>query len=204
MKEIVLALPGILLTILCWGTYGPVLHKGQAALGDRLKPLMCVGAAYFLVGILVPLAMLIASGKLRGDWSFRGVTWSMAAGAAGAIGALGVVFALSSGGKPIYVMPLVFGGAPIINVLVSMYFQGTTWKDMGARFPAFLSGVIMVAVGAAMVLIFAPKPPKTAPHSAPPSAKATAEPSRKREVAPPAKDTSPTKPLGPDDFNSPV
>ena len=128
----------------------------------------------------------------------------MAAGAAGAIGALGVVFALSSGGKPIYVMPLVFGGAPIINVLVSMYFQGTSWKDLGARFPAFLSGVIMVAVGAAMVLIFAPKPPKTDPHSSPPAAKVSAEPAPKRELKPPTEDTASTKPLGPDDYNSPV
>ena len=182
MKEIVFALPGIVLTILCWGTYGPVLHRGQEALGDRLKPLMCVGAAYFIVGIIVPLAMLVATGKLSGDWTFRGVTWSMVAGAAGAIGALGVVLALSSGGKPIYVMPLVFGGAPIINVIVSMYFQGISWKDMGARFPAFLSGVIMVAVGAAMVLVFAPKPPKT-PHTKPPAAaKAPVQPAAKRAL----------------------
>ena len=197
MKEIVLALPGIVLTIFCWGMYGPILHRGQAALGDRLKPLMCVGAAYFLVGIIVPLAMLVATGKLRGDWSLRGVTWSMAAGAAGAIGALGVVFALSSGGKPIYVMPLVFGGAPIINVLMSMYFQGISWKDMGVGFPAFLSGVIMIAVGAAMVLIFAPKPQK-APHAEPPpaaTAQHTGEPSPRVDKvasdAPPADEGDP-------------
>jgi hypothetical protein len=176
MKHIVFALPGIVLTILCWGTYGPVLHRGQEALGDRLKPLMCVGAAYFIVGIIVPLAMLIAAGKLSGGWTFRGVSWSMMAGAAGAVGALGVVLALSSGGKPIYVMPLVFGGAPIINVLVSMYFQGITWKDMGARFPAFLSGVIMVAVGAAMVLIFAPRGSKDAPRESPAAATAQFQP----------------------------
>ena len=200
MKDIIFALPGILLTIICWGTYGPVLHRGQAALGDRLKPLMCVGAAYFLVGIIVPLAMLIATGKLRGDWTFRGVSWSMAAGAAGAIGALGVVFALSSGGKPIYVMPLVFGGAPIINVLVSMYFQGITWRDMGARFPAFLSGVIMVAVGAAMVLIFAPKSPKASHHATPPAATAQA----RSDTPTVDQKESTSKPKPPEDLTSPT
>lgn len=175
MKDILFALPGIVLTILCWGTYGPVLHRGQEALGDRLKPLMCVGAAYFVVGIVVPLAMLVAAGKLSGGWTFRGVTWSVAAGAAGAIGALGVVLALSSGGKPIYVMPLIFGGAPIVNVLVSTYMQGLSWKEVAARSPAFLSGVIMVAVGAGMVLMFAPKSAKPTHTSPPPAATATAK-----------------------------
>ncbi|MDG2384985.1 MAG: hypothetical protein P8N76_25160 [Pirellulaceae bacterium] len=170
MKDIVFALPGIALTILCWGAYGPILHKGGHGLGDdRLKPLICVGGAYFIVAIIVPVIILSSRGKLGGDWSFSGISMSMLAGTAGAFGALGIILALTSGGKPIYVMPLVFGGAPIINVLVSMYFQGTSWKNLGARFPFFLAGIIMVAIGASMVLAFAPKGQAADKHHAPPA-----------------------------------
>ena len=38
-----------------WGVYGPILHEGQIKLGNPLRALLCVGAAYFLVGVLVPL-----------------------------------------------------------------------------------------------------------------------------------------------------
>ncbi len=43
---------------LFWGMYGPILHKGQVQLGNPLKALLCVGGAYFLVGVLVPVFML--------------------------------------------------------------------------------------------------------------------------------------------------
>ena len=42
-----------------------------------------------------------------------GTAWSLGGGAVGAIGALGVIMAFNLGGKPVYVMPLVFGGAPV-------------------------------------------------------------------------------------------
>ncbi len=175
MKEVLLSLPGIALTVVCWGAYGSVLHKGQHFLNEnRLKPLICVGLAYFVVAIIVPsivLAMHAAEpsvavntllpGQLGGDWTVLGVSWSMAAGAAGALGALGIILALTSGGKPVYVMPLVFGGAPIINVFVSMYFQGISYKDIN---PIFIAGMIMVLVGAVVVLVFKPSPPKP-PHA---------------------------------------
>ena len=31
-----------------------------------------------------------------------------------------IIYAFRTGGLPLYVMPLVFGGAPIVNVLVSL------------------------------------------------------------------------------------
>ena len=52
--------------VLSWGLYGPWLHKGQVALGSPLRAFLCVGAAYFLVGVLVPAASLAAQGELRG------------------------------------------------------------------------------------------------------------------------------------------
>jgi len=174
MKEVLAALPGILLTILCWGAYGPVLHKGQHGMGmDRLKPLICVGLAYFLIAILVPTMILAAQGKLQGSWTFSGIIWSLGGGVAGAVGALGIILALSKGGSPLYVMPLVFGCAPIVNVLTSNFLQGNSIRSLS---PLFLAGVIIVAVGASIVMMAAPKgkaKPATAPAAAAPSESAT-------------------------------
>lgn len=162
MKDVFLSLPGVALTIFCWGAYGSVLHKGQHDLGgNRLKPLICVGLAYFVIAIILPTVLLAMQGKLAGDWSKLGIFWSLAAGAAGAFGALGIVLALTAGGKPTYVMPLVFGGAPIINVVVAMYFAKIPWRDVN---PVFYAGLIMVGAGAVTVLVFQPR---KAPASAP-------------------------------------
>lgn len=160
MKSIVLIGAGIALTIACWGIYGPVLHKGQELFaGNRLKPLICVGAAYFVVALLVPTAILAAQGQLGGSWSLPAVAWSSMAGVAGAIGAIGIILALSVGGKAVYVMPLVFGGAPVINTCLSMYWS-KAWKH--GIHPAFFLGLVLVIVGAAAVLIYAPRPVKAA------------------------------------------
>ncbi|MGY8770879.1 MAG: hypothetical protein ACKVH8_20910 [Pirellulales bacterium] len=166
MKQLLLMFSGIALTAVCWGSYGIVLHKGQDLLNnDRLKPLICVGFAYFIVAIILPAAYLASQGKLGGDWNFLGITWSMAAGTAGAFGALGIILAMSSGGKPWVVMPLVFGFAPIITAFVSMYL-GNLW---GKASPFFYAGLILVVAGAITVLLTAPKgKPHTAksePHS---------------------------------------
>lgn len=180
MKSVVLIAGGIALTIACWGMYGPVLHKGQELFaGNRLKPLICVGAAYFVVALLLPTGILIAQGQFSGNWSLPAVTWSSLAGVAGAIGAIGIILALSVGGKAVYVMPLVFGGAPVINTVLSMYWS-KAWKH--GIHPAFLLGLVLVIVGAAAVLIYAPRPvkvaaenPRVGPATAAQPAPATAE-----------------------------
>jgi hypothetical protein len=44
---------------LSWGLYGPALHGGQVALGNNpMRALLCVGVAFFFLGVLVPLATL--------------------------------------------------------------------------------------------------------------------------------------------------
>lgn len=143
-------------TALSWGVYGPTLHKGQMKMtGSRLRPLMCVGLAYFLIAVLVPAAVLAQSSP-PGHWTPSGTAWSLAGGAAGAIGAIGIIMAFNFGGRPIYVMPLVFGGAPVINTFVSIMSSSTvSFADCTAPFYA---GLIIVAVGAVVVLVFAPKP----------------------------------------------
>jgi hypothetical protein len=147
----------IALTAVCWGLYGPVLHFGREAMHSSLRPFVCVGLAYFLIAVLVPLALL-ARGE-RGGWTAKGVLWSLLAGAAGACGALGVILALGFGGKPIYVMPLVFGGAPVVNTLLSA-FMNRAFDQLKAP---FLAGLILVIMGAVTVLVFKPQPQAAAP-----------------------------------------
>lgn len=160
LGDLPLIFAGIAMAMLCWGLYGIFTHWGQHDLGGgRLKPLICVGFAYFLIAIVVPVVFLASQGALGGDWSFDGIVWSSAAGAAGAFGALGTILALSSGGKPIYVMPLIFGGAPVVNTLTGILAKNT-WSEIS---PWFLAGLILVAIGAVMVLIFQPRAAK--PHA---------------------------------------
>ncbi len=157
---------GVLLStavvILCWGAYGPVLHKGQMKMeGSRLRPLVCVGVAYFLIGVIFPALVIAGGAEAQASFNWSGSLWSLAAGAAGAIGALGIIMAFNSGGKPIYVMPLVFGGAPVVNTMIAILSE----KQVGEIGPIFYAGLLMVIAGAATVLIFAPK---GAPHAAAP------------------------------------
>ena len=79
--------------------------------------------------------------------------------------ALGIIFAFNFGGKPVYVMPLVFGGAPVVNTFFSVIQQGS-YSQIG---PLFTAGLILVIAGAVMVLIFAPRgqPPKAAADAKP-------------------------------------
>jgi hypothetical protein len=156
----------VAIVALCWGSYGPLLHKGQAAMhGSRLRPFICVGLAYFLVAVVVPLVVLgLKSTPEPGGWNFGGTAWSLGAGAAGAFGALGIIMAFNFGGKPVYVMPLVFGCAPVINVSVSVISQISKLREGQELIisPIFYAGLIVVAVGAVTVLVFAPKPHKPA------------------------------------------
>jgi drug/metabolite transporter (DMT)-like permease len=148
----------VTVTALCWGLYGPILHKGQAAMsGSRWRPFICVGLAYFLIAVIIPLFLLPI--EASGGWTFKGSVWSLVGGAAGALGALGIIMAFNFGGKPVYVMPLVFGGAPVVNTFVETMFKGGYERVS----PLYFAGLLLVAAGAVTVLVFAPKPHAAAP-----------------------------------------
>lgn len=152
-------LPFVLLTILCWGNYGVLMHHGKESMGDALRPFVGVGFAYFAIAVVVPALLLWFRGE-KGNWSRDGVILSIIAGAVGALGALGVILAFSFKAKPIYVMPLVFGGAPVINTLVTMAMTANIEKVK----PIFLVGILMAALGGAGVLYFKPtEGPKVVP-----------------------------------------
>jgi hypothetical protein len=141
----------VLGAVLSWGVYGVALHRGQVALGNPLRALLCVGVAYFLIGVLVPLAALSYQGELRA-FGVRGAAVATVAGALGAIGAVCIIWAFKAGGLPAYVMPLVFGGAPLVNVIVSTLIH----PPRVAPSPMLYAGFVLTAVGAAMVLYYRP------------------------------------------------
>src|SRR2546422_8354927 len=90
--------------VLSWGAYGALLQQGQTQLGNPLKALLCVGVAYFLIGIIVPVVGLGAQG---GQWSFNrtGLITATAAGALGAIGAACIIWAFRTGGVLLFCLP---------------------------------------------------------------------------------------------------
>ncbi len=140
------------LTFFSWGVYGILMHKGQDAMDHSyLRPFIGVGFAYFLIAVL-GAGSLSGNGKEKGYWSAFGSVLSFLAGAVGALGALGVILAMAFGGKPIFVMPMVFGAAPVVNTLVTSYLS-KTYKQIT---PLFIVGMILVAFGMIGVLLNKP------------------------------------------------
>jgi hypothetical protein len=160
--------PFVALTVTMWGSYGILLHAGQAAMGDpvngRYKAFLFVGVAYLLTAVLAPAALLWLRGA---DWAMTpgGVGWSLAAGTVGAVGAFAVLLAFGAKGSPAVVMSLVFAGAPIINAVVTL----TLHKQWGEVRWQFIAGVLLAALGAYLVVSFKPGP---AQAHAPPAVEA--------------------------------
>lgn len=151
----------IALTAVCWGIYGPILHWGQGPMGGRMRPFICVGLAYFVVAVMVPVLLLSMGWEPDGKWDGKGFFFSFLGGALGAIGALGIVLAMSYGGSPSYVMPMVFGCAPVFNTLWVAYWQNSFKDQSPMTMSIYFAGIIMAVVGAVIVFTFAPKPKGT-------------------------------------------
>ena len=137
---------------LSWGLYGPALHRGQVALGNPMRALLCVGVAYFLIGVLVPVVTLSYQGQL-GGFNMKGSVGATLAGVLGAAGAVCIIYAFRSGGLPTYVMPLVFAGAPLVNVLYSMWLHPPKTSPN----PLLYLGFVLAALGGGLVLYFKPQ-----------------------------------------------
>ena len=142
----------VVVAVLAWGAYVPMLHEGQVALNrGSLRAFLCVGIAYFLTAVLVPLALMAAKVEPF-EFNARGATYATVAGVLGALGALCIILALKYGGTPAFVPPLVFSGAPIVAAIVSMVWH----RPKSAPEPWFYVGLVLAAAGAALVLRFRP------------------------------------------------
>lgn len=165
---------------LAWGTYVPIIFYGGGELSVPGKPgpsgrfmaILCVGGAYFVIGVLLPLLMFTTgwAGVKWGDVNLGmpGLTFASLAGVAGAVGAICVIFATSAAMRAarqeqldpntykVFIAPLIFGLAPIINVLVSMVWHpksGEPWHfGFKPAHPLLWVGIVLVGLGAALVL----------------------------------------------------
>ena len=158
---------------LAWGTYVPIIFYGGGELGgkplSRMLAILCVGGAYFVLAVLIPLYFLFAGSESdKPTYSTNGLVFSSLAGVAGAVGALCVVFAsgaavasakatgLPPGTYRAFIAPLIFGLAPIINVLVSSIWHPQPGNAFHFTFEPpgwkLWVGILLVGMGAALVL----------------------------------------------------
>jgi len=158
---------------LCWGTYVPFVQQGIAGLTtaegrpQALGSFLCVGVAYFLIAVLFPAGMFVA-GEPQPRWNAYGISFATLAGIAGALGALCVILANRSAVQAfgprdsvqyrVYIAPVIFALAPVLNTLVSIIWH--PHPDRGAfhfgieNMPGWKLwvGILFTGVGAAMVL----------------------------------------------------
>jgi hypothetical protein len=100
----------------------------------------------------VPVVSLWSQGQL-GGFNTKGSLAATAGGALGALGAVCIIFAFKTGGLPTYVMPLVFAGAPLVNVLFSMWLHPPKTSPN----PLLYIGFVLASLGAGLVLYFKPQ-----------------------------------------------
>jgi uncharacterized membrane protein YeaQ/YmgE (transglycosylase-associated protein family) len=164
-----------LATVLAWGLYGFLLHLGQLGMADpdngRIKAFLCVGVAYVLVAVLVPVGILISK---QASWVYptQGLVLSTLAGVAGAVGALFVLLSFGAKGNPAVVMSIVFAGAPVVNAVVALLYHPPEGGWSALRWQ-FIAGIVLAAVGGLLVMRYRPATaPAPSPSAAAPQATA--------------------------------
>jgi hypothetical protein len=191
----------VLLAGLAWGTYVPLIFYGGTELttrpgtiGGRLASILCVGIAYFVLAVIIPVALMLTRDDAKPEWRMTGLVFSGLAGAAGALGAIGVIFAskaavdqakldgLDPATYRMYIAPLIFALAPLINTLLSLLWHPQpgnpwhfSWQMPGWKLPA---GIVLAAVGTFLVLLSKEdlEARKTQPTPSPSVAAASATP----------------------------
>lgn len=192
----------VILAGLAWGTYVPIIFYGGTELttrpgtvGGRLASILCVGIAYFVMAVLVPIVLMAVRDDAKPEWKLNGLIFSGLAGVAGAVGAICVIFASKAavdtakteGIDPstyrIFIAPLIFSLAPAINTILSLIWHpkpGDPWhfefEMPGIKLPI---GILLVAAGTFLVLMSkeeleakkkpagAPKPVEVMPSDGP-------------------------------------
>lgn len=141
-----------LVTMLCWGTYGPILGGATVLLGGSTAlALAMIGLGYGLAGVLGGSALL-KSGLVpdNGSWTKGGLAKGFNAGLLGVGGNLALIVALNLYHRPEVVMPLLFGGVQLGNTV----FTCLHLKSPPKR--GFAAGVLLLIVGVVMTLWYRP------------------------------------------------
>jgi len=160
------------MTALFFGLYGIFLHTGQIAMKDpvtgRYKAFLFVGVAYLVIAIIVPVILLKFQGA---SFTFpsKGMSLSFVAGLLGALGAFCILLAFGAKGTPAAVMSIVFAGAPIVNAIVSMKLHPPPGGVSAVPWQFFM-GIVLAAVGGALVTIYKPAPAPAHAKTPPPAA----------------------------------
>ena len=163
---------------LCWGMYGPTLSHARAPKGEwgPFKPYLFIGIAYLVIAVIGGAMMMKVA--FNDNFTYTGtyypaMKFGFLAGCLGALGALFLTFALTkAGGKPAYVMPIVFGGAVSVNAVAAFL----SLKQGETASPLMWVGMAFVAVGIIMTA-------GNTPHGHSPAKTASASPDRENTPA---------------------
>lgn len=164
---------------LCWGLYGPTLSHARAPNREwgPFKPYVFIGVAYLVIAVAG--GMLMMKVAFNDNFNYTGtyapaMKFGFLAGCLGALGALSLTFALTkAGGKPSYVMPIVFGGAVTVNAIVAFL----SLKAGETANPLMWVGMLLVVVGICLTAGYTP-------HGHPPAKPAPSGPGLESEAAP--------------------
>jgi drug/metabolite transporter (DMT)-like permease len=186
---------------LAWGTYVPLIAYGGSQLTGKpgsgsLMAILCVGIAYFVIAVIFPLAMFLSGQYEWPTMKATGLVFAGLAGVAGAVGALCVVFATVGARQAgvahgaLYIAPIIFALAPLINTLVSTFWQPKPGQpfEFGVLVPGWKLwlGIVLVGIGAWLVL-YSKEEAKEAATSHAPAAVAKATPAAPGTTDPGAK-----------------
>ena len=162
---------------LSWGTYVPLIFHGGVELGgkpgSRFMAILCVGVAYFVLAVIFPLFLFLTGQYEWPEINASGLVFSGLGGVAGAVGAICVIFASKAAMETglamkaenpefnpatyrMFIGPLIFGLAPVINTLVSTVWhpEKGNWSHFTLQMPGWKLwlGIVLVGAGAALVL----------------------------------------------------
>lgn len=149
-------LPCVMLVWVFWGKYGLQVHTSiDAFKKSGMRAMISLSSAYVVVA-LVALAFVGLGFDPNASFNSEGFNRGLIAGLITTLGAWGIVFGNRYvKGGPSIVMPLVFGGAPVVNSFYVMATSGTSWLAVDIR---FWLGIVIIMVGGYLVLTNKPTP----------------------------------------------